>query len=211
MVGRESKAFYTWLHEWHTLKTNMEALERVILLLKNRESWKNWRSHGKTEIASTLLVGNIRRLSEQGKGSTKSLFGNRVAYWLEPCHVEGDTSDLSLFKISDTKEAGFLYALSSATLALKFSSSCLSGTISNCNCGEGPRQLSLPSDVVDDRNLSHVDARLGCKGIMRVGREFSSKFITMGLRRQPKSEEYAQQVAVRQHNTQVGLKVLHLT
>lgn len=110
----------------------------------------------------------------------------------------------------DTKEAGFLYALSSASLALSVSHGCLMGNIAECRCNLRNKPLLFPSEVIDrdQGNMSYIDSRLGCKGIMKYGHDFSEMFVKLGFRKNAKSQEQLEQHIVRKHNIRVGLNAI---
>lgn len=116
-------------------------------------------------------------------------------------HYEDDIS-------KDTKESGFLYALSSAALALSVSRGCMQGNIPDCRCNLRNKPLTFPSEVIDKQNLSYIDQRLGCKGIMKVGHDFSKLFVNLGFRRRSKTRQQMTQSIVRKHNVAVGLKAI---
>jgi len=106
----------------------------------------------------------------------------------------------------DTKESAYVHALSAASLALITSRGCLEGKLRDCSCLSTQPHLSFPSEMVDEKNLTNIDNRLGCKDITQVGEKFARSFLTLGFRSRPKNEEQRKQSVVRKHNINIGLR-----
>lgn len=112
-----------------------------------------------------------------------------------------------MFVFPDTRESAFVHSLAATSLALTVSSGCMAGKLKECLCSHSKRQVSFPSDVVDKRNSSDIDDLVGCKNIMQVGQKFAHDFMYAGIRIKPKTDRHKKEMAVRQHNINVGLKV----
>lgn len=108
----------------------------------------------------------------------------------------------------DTKESAFVHALSASALAVTVARGCMAGKLENCLCQLRKQRASFPSNFVDRDNASRVNDMVGCKGILNVGQKFAHDFMNAGIRWKPKSERHKQEISVRQHNYQLGLKAL---
>lgn len=107
----------------------------------------------------------------------------------------------------DTKESAYIHALSAASFAQIVSRSCLEGRLDDCTCLDSKPHLSLPSEMVNEKNLTSVDKKLGCRGITKLGENFARSFTMAGLRRKPRNDAQRKQIVTREHNINVGLKV----
>ena len=108
----------------------------------------------------------------------------------------------------DTREAAYLHALSSALLVLSASRSCMAGYINDCHCNVGSKHISVASSEANKTDLSFIDRKVGCKGIIKTGRKFASKFLLLGFRKTPQNLRQAKEVLVRRHNIDVGLNAV---
>lgn len=123
------------------------------------------------------------------------------------CHVikEAPTFNEDLKK--DTIQSALVYALSAASLAITVSRRCKMGQIPDCSCQHN-RRVSFPSSIVNSTDLSNIDKIIPCKGIVQNGKRFTQTFTNLGFRLIPKNERQAEEIAVRKHNIQIGLKAL---
>ncbi|XP_066924133.1 protein Wnt-11-like [Clytia hemisphaerica] len=109
----------------------------------------------------------------------------------------------------DTKESAFVHALSASTLALTVARGCMAGKLDKCTCLQRKQQISFPSEMVGRDNASSVNNLVGCKGILSVGKRFSSEFMSAGVRWKAKTDRHKMEMAVQKHNLNVGLQELN--
>lgn len=110
----------------------------------------------------------------------------------------------------DTKESAYIHALSAASFAQIVSRGCLEGRLDDCTCLDSKPYLSLPSEMVNENNLTSIDKKLGCRGITNLAESFARSFTIAGLRRKPRNDAQRKQIVTREHNINVGLKVRHI-
>lgn len=102
-----------------------------------------------------------------------------------------NTASIGVESVSGTKEASFLYAISSAGLVHEFSRACSEGVLDRCTCDE-----SNPSESKKAWQWG------GCGDNIEFGLQFTRRFLKKG-------EHTGKDIRAKvdQHNSRVGIKV----
>eukprot|EP00794_Sanderia_malayensis_P011067 gene11067-12235_t len=104
----------------------------------------------------------------------------------------------------DTKEAGFVYALSTAALTFTISKSCLSGKISGCSCGN--RQIFVEASKAPEIRQRDFG---GCPDITLMGSKFAKQFAIADLKKkQTRNAVMQQRNRIKKHNVRLGGQVV---
>ena len=83
----------------------------------------------------------------------------------------------------------------------------MAGMISECSCRHPKRHVSFSSEIIDKNDMSKIDGLLGCKGIVKLGQDFSKSFSDLGYRRKARNDRQRKEIVLNKHSVDIGLKV----